>query len=68
MAFISNPAFWGALAALLASMGVQLLPSETLTQHIIEAVASVAALVGVIMTLWEAGHRVHYEKTAPQKT
>ena len=67
MSFMRDPAFWGALAALLASLGVQLLPSETLTQHLIEAVAAVAALVGVIMTLWEAGHRVHYEKTEPEK-
>jgi uncharacterized membrane protein len=61
--FLRNSAFWGALGVLLAALGVEI-PQEVVT-HILEALAILAALVGIIRSLFEHGYRVKLETPPP---
>lgn len=58
--FIENPAFWASLAALLVAIGIEL-PGSWYT-HTATLSAALCGIVGLLETLWQAGHRVHYER------
>jgi len=51
--FLTNPAFWAAIAALLAAIGVIELEAA-MWQHIIEVVAGVSAIIGIIFAARDA--------------
>lgn len=54
MAVLRNPAFWGSLGALLAALGLEMIPAQQLIEHIIAAVAAVSGVIGIINTLRSA--------------
>ena len=60
MGFLGNEAFWAAVAALLAALGVEI-PSQP-GDTILEALAMLAALVSIVQSLMRAGHRFQYVK------
>jgi len=48
MSALANPALWASIGAFLAVIGVQGIPAA-LWNHIVEAIAAVAALIGFII-------------------
>jgi uncharacterized membrane protein len=63
--FLRQSAFWAALGALLAALGVEV-PKEFVA-HILEVLAILAALVGIIRSMFEAGYRVKVEPPPAEK-
>lgn len=51
VAILSNPALWASLGALLAALGLEMIPAQQLIEHIIAAVAAISGIIGIINTL-----------------
>lgn len=60
LAFLSNPAFWASLSGLLAAIGIEI-PGR-LFEDAVAAAAAIAGIIGILESLWHAGHRVRYIK------
>ena len=61
--FARNAAFWAALGAMLAALGVEI--PQALVTHILELLAILSGLIGIIRSLREAGYQVKKEATPP---
>ena len=48
--------------ALLAAIGVEMIPAQRLIEHLIALVAAVSGLVGILAALWQGGHRLEYKR------
>ena len=64
MAFLYNPAFWASLGVLLEAMSIEV-PSQ-LFGHILTILGATSAIIGIIESLWQAGHKVQYVRSAKQ--
>lgn len=62
MGFLYNPAFWASLAALLIVTSVCF--ALTYLNRVILILAAICAMIGIVQSLWQAGHRVRYERPA----
>lgn len=62
MAVLANPALWASLGALLAALGLEMIPAQQLAEHIIAAVAAISGIIGIISTVWGK------LRTAPEPT
>jgi predicted permease len=51
--FLTNPALWAAVAALLAALGVVEIEAPLWT-HVAEAVAAIAAIIGIVFAVKDA--------------
>lgn len=65
MSVLGQPAFWASIGALLGAIGLEMIPAQQIGEHVIAAVAAVSGIIGIINTLWNAGHRVRYEHAQP---
>jgi len=61
--FLRNPAFWSSIAAVLAALGVEV-PQALLT-HILELLAILSGIVGIVRAMLDAGYRVKVEAPPP---
>lgn len=52
MAVLTNPALWASLGALLAALGLEMIPAQQLIEHIIAAIAAISGIIGIISTVW----------------
>lgn len=67
MNVVNNPAFWASIGALLAAVGLEMIPAQQIGEHIIAAIAAISGIVGIVNTLRLAGHRLRYERSEPEQ-
>ena len=48
MAILRNPALWASIGALLAALGLEMIPAQQIIEHVIAAVAAISGIIGII--------------------
>lgn len=51
MAVLANPALWASLGAVLAALGIEMIPAQQLADHIVAAIAGISGIVGIIAAI-----------------
>lgn len=67
MAVLSNPAFWASIGALLAALGLEMIPAQQIGEHVIAAIAAVSGIIGIVGSLRSKQAHEDIEPPEPHK-